>query len=100
MALIVPTVFELSYGNQKKKNNNNLGKSGDIQQAKCYIQKEPFYNKDFVYQASELCTCKIYFLLQGPKLQNMHVTGFILLFVIKTTKHTRLYPATQYCTRI
>ena len=31
-----------------------LSKSGDIQQTKWYMQKVPFYEEDYVYQASEL----------------------------------------------
>ena len=36
---------------------------------------------------------------QVSKLQHMYVIGLILLSVLKTTKHTRLYPATHDCTR-
>ena len=34
------------------------------------------------------------------KLQHIYVTGLIRLSVLKTTKHTWLYPATHYCTRL
>ena len=37
---------------------------------------------------------------QVSKLQHMYVIGLILLSVINTTKHTWLYPATYYCTRL
>ena len=42
--------------------------------------------------------CYREYVCQVSKLQNMYVIGLILLSVLKTTKHTRLYPATHYCT--
>ena len=36
------------------------------------------------------------YMCQVSKLQHMYVIGLILLSVLKTTKHTRLYPATHY----
>ena len=37
---------------------------------------------------------------QVSKLQHIFVIGLILLSVVKTTKHTRVYPATNYCTTL
>ena len=78
------------------------------------MQKVFFHYEDFVYQASELQpilstkqTCRRYmsfchriYMCQVSKLQHMYVVGLILISVPKTTKHTRLYPATHYCTRL
>ena len=44
--------------------------------------------------------CDRDYMCQVSKLQHMYVIGLILLSVLKTTKHTRLYPATHYCTRL
>ena len=44
--------------------------------------------------------CYRVFMRQVSKLQHMYVIGSILLSVLKTTKDTRLYPATQKCTRL
>ena len=38
------------------------------------------------------------YMCQVSKLQHMYVIGLIVLSVLKTTKHTWLYPATHYCT--
>ena len=38
------------------------------------------------------------YMCQVSKLQHMYVIGLILS-VLKTTKHTWLYPVTHYCTR-
>ena len=48
--------------------------------------EDTFFYRDYVCQVS--------------KLKPMYVIGLILLSVLKTTKHTRLYPATHYCTRL
>ena len=40
------------------------------------------------------------YMCQVSKLQHMYVIGLIILSVLKTTKHIRLYPATLYCTRL
>ena len=76
--------------------------------------KGTFYYEDFVDQASELqpmlstnkvahagdsFSCRFY-MCQVSKLLHMYVIGLIILSVIKTTKHTRLYPATHHCTRL
>ena len=44
--------------------------------------------------------CDRDYVCQVSKLQHMYVIGSILLSVLKTTKHTRLYPAIHYCTRL
>ena len=76
--------------------------------------KGTFYYEDFVDQASELqpmlSTNKVahagdsfsyrVYMCQVSKLPHMYVIGLIILSVIKTTKHTRLYPATHHCTRL
>ena len=73
-----------------------------------------FYYEDFVYQAPELYPvlttkkvvyakdtfCYRDYMCQVSKLQHMYEIGLILLFVLKNTKHTWLYPATHYCTRL
>ena len=43
--------------------------------------------------------CDRDYMCQVSKLQHMYVIGLILS-VINTTKHTWLYPATHYCTRL
>ena len=53
---------------------------------KVVYAEDTFCYRDYVYQVS--------------KLQHMYVIGLILLSVLKTTKHTRQYPATHYCTRL
>ena len=40
------------------------------------------------------------YMCQVSKLQHMYVIGLILLSVLKTTKHTWLYPASYYCNRL
>ena len=40
------------------------------------------------------------YMCQVSKLQYMYVIGLILLSVLEITKHTGLYPATHYCTRL
>ena len=40
------------------------------------------------------------YMCQVSKLQDMYVIGLILLSVLKITKHTRLYAATHYSTRL
>ena len=40
------------------------------------------------------------YMCQVSKLQVVYVTGLILPSALKTTKHTRLYPATHCCTRL
>ena len=76
--------------------------------------KGTFYYEDFVDQASELqpmlSTNKVahagdsfsyrVYMCQVTKLPHMYVIALIILSVIKTTKHTRLYPATHHCTRL
>ena len=39
------------------------------------------------------------YMCQVSKLQHMYVK-VLILSVLKTTKHTWLYPATHYCTRL
>ena len=48
--------------------------------------EETFRYRDYMRQVSEL--------------QHMYVIGLILLSVLKTKKHTWLYPATHYCTSL
>ena len=48
--------------------------------------KDTFYYRDYVCQVS--------------KLKYIYVIGLILLSVLKISKHTRLYPATHYCTKL
>ena len=48
--------------------------------------QDTFCYRDYMYQVS--------------KLQIMYVTGLILPSALKTTKHTTLYSATHYCTRL
>ena len=43
--------------------------------------------------------CDRDYMCQVSKLQHMYVIGLILS-VLKTTKHTWLYPVTHYCTRL
>ena len=78
------------------------------------MQKVLLYYEDFVYQTSEpwplLSSKKVVlaedsfcyrnYKCQVSKLQHIFVIGLILLSVVKTTKHTRLYPATNYCTTL
>ena len=45
-----------------------------------------------VVHAEDTFCCRDY-VCQVSKLQHMNVIGLILLSVLKTTKHTRLYPA-------
>ena len=52
-----------------------------------------------VVHAEDTFCYKVY-MCQVSKLQLMYVIRLILLSVLKTTKHTRLYPATDYCTRL
>ena len=73
------------------------------------MEKVPFYDVDYVYHASELeptlSANKVVdvedtfyyrnYVCQVSKLHYMYVTGLILLSVLKTTKHTILYPATN-----
>ena len=40
------------------------------------------------------------YMCQMSKLQHTYVIDLILLSVLKTTKHSRLYPAKHYCTRL
>ena len=68
--------------------------------------------KDYVYHASELYPilstnkvahaedtfCYRDYVCQISKLQRMYVTCLILLSVLKTTKHNKLYLATHSCT--
>ena len=44
--------------------------------------------------------CYMNYVCKVSKLQQMYVTGLILLSVLKTSKQIRLYPATNYCTRL
>ena len=48
--------------------------------------EDTFCHRDYVSEVS--------------KLQHMYVIGLILLSVLRTTKHTRLYSTTHYCTRL
>ena len=49
-------------------------------------------------------TCRRYLLLQGLYVPSVKTTTYVLkgliLSVLKTTKHTWLYPATHYSTRL
>ena len=49
---------------------------------------------------AEDTSCYGDYVCQVSKLQHIYVISLILLSVLKTTKHTRLYPATHYCTRL
>ena len=78
------------------------------------MEKVLFSYEDFVYQTPELQPmlsrnklvhaedpfCHRDYMCKLSKLQHMYAVGLILLSVIKTTKHNRLYPATHYCTRL
>ena len=44
--------------------------------------------------------CHMIYMREASKLQHIYVVGLILISVPKTTKHTRLYPATHYCNRL
>ena len=91
------------------------GKVGTFSKQNGICKRLLFYYEGFVYQASELwpmlstnkwvvhaedTICYRDYMCQVSKLQHMYVTDLILLSVLKTTKHTRLYPATRYCTRL
>ena len=43
--------------------------------------------------------CDRNYMCQVSKLQHMYVIGLMLVSVLKTTKHSRLYPTAHYCTR-
>ena len=44
--------------------------------------------------------CHIDYMCQVSKLQHIYAIDLKLLSVLKTTKRTRLYTATHYCTRL
>ena len=76
--------------------------------------KVTFFDGDYVYQASELqpmlstnkevyaedTFCYRDYVSQMAKQRRIYVLGLILLSALKITKHTRVYPATHYCTRL
>ena len=60
---------------------------------------QPMLSTNKVLHAEDTFCCRDY-MCQVSKLQHMYVIGLVLFSVLKTTKHTWLYPATYYCTRL
>ena len=55
-----------------------------------------YTNNKLVYAEDTFCYGD--YVCQVSKLQHMYVIGLTLLSVVKTAKHTMLYPFTYYCT--
>ena len=108
---IIPIVFETSHRN--KKNLMMSRKVGTFSKQNG-ISKRDFFTMRILYtklQSYSLCyrqtkwymqkiPCYWDYMCQVSKLQHMYVIGLILLSVLKTTKHTWLYTATHYCSRM
>ena len=56
---------------------------------------QPMLSTNKVAHAGDSFSYRVY-MCQVTKLPHMYVIGLIILSVIKTTKHTRLYPATHH----
>ena len=93
--------FETSHGNKKNHCVREVGtftKQNGISRRYVFITRSMYIK----LQSYSLChqQTKCVYVYQVSNIQHMYVIGFKLLYVLKTTKHTRLYPATHYCTRV